>query len=95
MMSSKRKRKFPPESEDYEIELTAMKLLQLLQARGKGSGAMLQIGASRIEDQAVRRTNDAAEEFDTMLVDYAKKSAQLQGSIPSRGKEAHAPAEHE
>ena len=67
------KGKFPPESEDYEIELTAMKLLQLLQARGKGSGAMLQSGASGIEDQALTRTNDAAEEFDTMLVDYAKR----------------------
>ena len=68
------KGKFLPESEDYEIELTAVKLLQLLQARnGKSSNTMPKDGTSGMEEQAVARINDSAEFFDAMLVDYAKR----------------------
>ena len=69
------KGKFLPESEDYEIELTAVKLLQLLQARnGKSSNTMPKDGTSGMEEQAVARiNNDSAEFFDAMLVDYAKR----------------------
>ena len=63
-----------PESEDYEIELTAVKLLQLLQARnGQSAKTVPQDGASGMEEQAVARINDTTEFFDAMLVDYAKR----------------------
>ena len=67
------KGKFLPESEDYEIELTAVKLLQLLQARNGKSSTMPKDGTSGMEEQAVARINDSAEFFDAMLVDYAKR----------------------
>ena len=75
--------------------MTAVKLLQLLQARnGQSAKTVPQDGASGMEEQAVARINDTTEFFDAMLVDYAKRVHNYKDPSLEEARRP-APSEHE